>query len=230
MLVFLSLSCFEHTKFCFVDNNLSLGVTMLKRKCQKGKKKKDLQIGTKSPSTHSRNHRRSCSGHDEIEQPLCRCCNRDVECSQSSSRNLRDVNPAHRSLEEESISQDIYQQKTSPPSAQKGETHPTKLKKHRKQINRHNRHIPRRWNWYSLFRRCHANIRSNIKHAQPLCYRRPQETASSTEGICCQEEEEGASDHFEYAVDSCCEEGGCGSCEAEVGEDLGGVVVDCVCS
>lgn len=199
-------------------------------------KKKDLQIGTKSPSTHRRNHRRSCSGHDKIEQPLCRCCNGDVECSQSSSRNLRDVNPANRSLEEEeegkkvSAKTSINKRLPPPPSAQKGETHPTKLKKHRKQINRHNRHIPRRWNRYSLFRRCHANIRSNIKHAQPLCYRRPQQTASSTEGICCQEEKEGASDHFEYAVDSCCEEGGCGSCEAEVGEDLGGVVVDCVCS
>lgn len=149
------------------------------------------------PFPNSGNHIRRSPRDNEIEQPLRRSSQRNIQGPEPRSRDLGDVDPAHRT--------------------------PSELEEDGEEVDAHNGDVASGRYSGAFHWGLDANVNSDVIHAEALGDGGPEETFAATERIRCQGEEEGAADHFEHAVDACGEEGRLGAIEAEVGEYLGGL-------
>lgn len=133
------------------------------------------------------------TGYDEVEKPLRRGRKGDVHGSQPRGRDLRDVDPAAGS--------------------------PAELEEGGEQEDAHERKVACGGNGLAGDGRGDANVEADVEHGRALGDRGPEEGAAAAKRVGGEDEEGGAGDHFDDAVDARGEEAGFGAVEAEVLED-----------
>lgn len=152
--------------------------------------------------THRDQHIRHRARDHQVEQPLRRGRNRHVDGPEPRRWDLADVNPAH-----------------GPPAP---------LEERREEVDADERHVAGRRDGLALLRRRDAHVQAHVHHAAAHGDGGPEEGAPAAQRVGGEDEEAEAHEDFDDAVDAGGEEAGFGAVEAKVGEDLGGVVVDCV--
>lgn len=147
---------------------------------------------------HSSQHIGRSTGHDKVEKPLRGRRKGDVHGPQPRGRDLGDVDPAAWS--------------------------PSELEEGGEQEDAHERKVAGGRHGLADHGRGDAHVDAHVEHGCALGDRGPEQGAAAAEGVGGEEEEGGAGDHFDDAVDAGGEEAGFGGVEAKVLEDLGSVV------
>lgn len=151
-----------------------------------------------------RAHRRQHVGHrarnHKIEEPLRRGREGDVGGAEARGRDLRDVDPADGA--------------------------PAELEEGGKEEDADEGDVALGGHGFALDGRVDAHVQADVEHGEALGDGGPEEGFAAPQGVGGQEEEAGAGDGFDDAVDAGGEEAGGLGVDAQVGEDEGRVVVD----
>lgn len=148
------------------------------------------EVCTVSTSTNSSHHIRGGASNDEVEQPLGSSGQRDIGGSQTSSWDLRDINPANRS--------------------------PPKLEKGCEQEDHDNGDITGRRHRDALLRGVEAYVEADVKHGRSLGDGGPEKRFATTQGIGNEEEENRTGNHLHDSVDTGGEETSFSAAETKV--------------
>lgn len=159
----------------------------------------DLPITTLSNSSH---HVRCSTSDDEVEEPLSRSRDSDVEGSKTSGRDLRHVDPAHRA--------------------------PSKLEEAGEEEDTNESEVSSAWHGLTLDRWVDAHVETDVEHGGTLGDGSPEKRTTTTEGVSSKDQEAEAADHLDDTVDSSGKELVLVTDETESPEDLRSVVVDSV--
>lgn len=142
--------------------------------------------------TDSSQHHRHSASNNKVKQPLRCRANGHIKGSESSTRDLRDIDPTDRP--------------------------PAKLEERRKEEDANQSEVAGRDDWGSLDWRGNTDVQTDVKHCQALSDGCPEKGAATTEGVGDEDEEDAAADHFHDAVDAGCEEIGCVTHDAQLEE------------
>lgn len=140
------------------------------------------------------------AGDDKVEQPLGGGGKGDVQPAQTRRRNLRHVDPA--------------------------DGPPAELEAGGEEEDADEGDVAGGDDRRALLGRGDADVQADVQHAEGLGDGGPEQGAAAAERVGDEDEEDGAADHLDDAVDAGGEEVGGVAGDAEVLEDLRGVVVD----
>ena len=157
----------------------------------------DLPVSIESDSGH---HVWRGTGDNEVEKPLGGRSDSDVEGSKTSSRDLRDVDPANGTpaeLEETGEEEDANESKVTSTRDISGTL------------------------W-----RIKAHVETDVEHGKTLGNRGPEKRAAATKGVSSEDQEGETGNHLDDTVDTGGEELDIVTLKTERSKDLGSVVVD----
>lgn len=148
------------------------------------------EVCTVSTLTNSSHHIRGSASNDEVEQPLGSSGQRDIGGSQTSSWDLRNIDPTNRS--------------------------PPKLEKGCEQKDHDNSNITSRRHRDTYLRGVEAYVEADVKHRSSLGDGGPEKRFTTTQGIGNEEEENRAGNHLHDPVDTGGEETSFSAAETKV--------------
>jgi hypothetical protein len=146
--------------------------------------------------SHGDQHVRNCASDDEVEEPLGGSGEGDVETTETSSRDLGNVDPADRS--------------------------PTPLEERRKEVNADERDVTGRRDGCVFLRRSDAHEDSDVHHRQTHGDRGPEKRLAASKRVGGEDQEASAHDHLDDAVYASGKETRLGTIQPQVGKDLRG--------
>lgn len=171
------------------------------------------EIGTVAVGADGFEHDRDCTSDDEVEEPVSKISDlgnpqrafrdiplsssskRDIQPSEAGSRDLGDVDPAHRT--------------------------PAELESSCEEVNGNEGDVAGSTDRRTIFGRTEADVETEVEHHDCHHGSGPDEGEFAAEGVDEEDEKEKAGDHLNDAVDARGEEGVGVAGDAEVGEDFG---------